>query len=59
MSLNQPLIEIASIAIWNKNKVVMAAAISVWCINVGFLIKGRSLFSFPAVTWGDYTNVVW
>ena len=51
MSLNQPLIEIASIAIWNRNKVVMAAAIGVWCVNLGFLIQGRSLLSFPAVTW--------
>jgi len=33
------LIVLRIIAIWNKNKVVMAAAISIWCINIGFLIK--------------------
>jgi len=36
------LIGIASLAIWNRNKVAVAMAISVWVINVGFLIQGKS-----------------
>ena len=50
MSLDQLLIEIASVAIWNRNKIVMGAAIIVWCVNVGFLIQGKSLLSSPVVT---------
>jgi len=32
----------ASIAIWNKNKVVILLAASVWGIHLGFLIQGKS-----------------
>ncbi|KAI0284060.1 hypothetical protein BC826DRAFT_170495 [Russula brevipes] len=35
----QPLIDVASIAIWNKNKVVTVTAYSIWGINVAFLIQ--------------------
>jgi len=38
-SASSLLIVLRIIAIWNKNKVVMAAAISVWCVNVGLLIN--------------------
>ncbi len=31
-----------SIAIWNKNRVVVAISLGVWMINVGFLIQGES-----------------
>ncbi len=47
VSPNQELIEIASIAIWNRNKVATAAAIGVWVINVAFLIQGKPLLPFP------------
>ena len=47
VSPNQELIEIASIAIWNRNKIATAAAIGVWVINVAFLIQGKSLLPFP------------
>lgn len=40
--INKALIETASSAIWNRNRVAVAAAIGVWLINVGFLIQGRS-----------------
>jgi hypothetical protein len=59
MFLNQLLIEIASVAIWNRKKVIVVASIIIWCVNVGFLIQGKSLLSFPAAIWKHYTNVVW
>ena len=31
-----------SIAIWNRNMIVVAVAISTWCTNVALLIHGRS-----------------
>ena len=50
------LIESSSIAIWNRNKVVMAIAIVVWGTNVAFLIEGRSLpLPLLQVTW-NYTR---
>jgi hypothetical protein len=42
ISTKQALIEITSIAIWNRNKVAMALAIGVWAMNVGFFIQGKS-----------------
>ena len=30
------------IAIWNRDRVVRAIAISVWAINIAFLIQGKS-----------------
>ena len=59
MFINQLLIEIASVAIWNRNKVVVVASSIVWCVNVGFLIQGKSLLLFPAAIWKRYTNKVW
>jgi hypothetical protein len=38
---DQVLIEAPSIAIWNRQKVVVAVAISVWGIDVAFLIQGE------------------
>jgi hypothetical protein len=32
----------SSIAIWNKNRVVVAIAVGVWVINIAFLIQGES-----------------
>jgi hypothetical protein len=40
--VKQELTEAASIAIWNKNKAIAAMALSVWAINIGFLIQGQS-----------------
>jgi hypothetical protein len=37
------LIGASSIAIWNRKKVIVAMAITLWGINVAFLIEGRSL----------------
>ncbi|KAH9967690.1 hypothetical protein BJV74DRAFT_277790 [Russula compacta] len=34
------LIVLRVIAIWNRKKIISAIAISVWCTNVGFLIRG-------------------
>ncbi|KAH9984319.1 hypothetical protein BJV74DRAFT_952285 [Russula compacta] len=36
------LIVFRIIAIWNKNKIVVALATSVWVINVSFIIQGKS-----------------
>jgi len=36
------------IAIWNRNKVVVALATILWVVNVSFLIYGKSLFTRPA-----------
>jgi hypothetical protein len=58
VSPNQELIEIGSIAIWNRNKVATAAAISVWVINVAFLTQGKSLLPFLLVTLELPANVV-
>jgi hypothetical protein len=40
-SSNQTLIGAASIAIWKRNKAVIAATIIIWGIDVGFLIQGK------------------
>ena len=36
-----------SIAIWNRNKTVVALVIVVWVTNISFLIHGKSLFTGP------------
>jgi hypothetical protein len=46
--LNQVLIEITSIAIWNRERVVVAMAITVWVVNVAFLVQGKSPLSTPS-----------
>jgi len=38
----QRLIEPASIAIWGRNKIIVALAFSVWIINISFLTQGKS-----------------
>ena len=40
---DQPLIEVASIAIWNRNKVVMTLAIIIWGINAVVYVQCRLL----------------
>jgi hypothetical protein len=48
------LIEISSCAIWDRNKVAVAAATGIWLMEVGFLIQGKSL---PFIPVGDL-NVI-
>jgi len=51
---------VASIAIWNKNKFIVAIATSVWVTNIGFLIEGMSLSIHHASNLGyrDHLNVL-
>ncbi|KAI9453602.1 hypothetical protein F5148DRAFT_1289011 [Russula earlei] len=39
---NPALIEASSIAIWNRNKIVVAIATGVWAVNVAVIIQGKS-----------------
>ena len=55
----QTLIEVASIAIWDRNKVIIATAISVWVINVGVLIQGMFLLSSPGKDLEYNANIAW
>lgn len=55
----QTLIEVASIAIWDRNKVIMATAISVWVINVGVLTQGMFLLSSPREDLEFNINIAW
>ena len=48
ISLHQVLMEAASIAIWNKNKIAVGLAIGTWGINIPFLIQGMSCSFHPA-----------
>ena len=47
---NEVLTVGSSIAIWNKNRVVVAIALGVWAINIGFLIQGESARPSPLQT---------
>jgi len=40
------LIEPASVAIWNRNKAVIALATSAWLTHLAFIIQGKSLSLF-------------
>lgn len=42
-------IEVASIAIWNRNKVVMALAIGIWGINAALYVLCKLLLPHPSV----------
>lgn len=55
----QTLIEVASIAIWDRNKVIMATTISVWVINVGVLTQGMFLLSSPREDLEFNINIAW
>ena len=46
---NQTFIEVASIAIWNRNKVIMAISISMWGINPVLLVQSKFHLSIPWV----------
>ena len=47
---NQVLINIISIAIWNRNKYVLALAITIWVANVAIHLQSESLLSTQK-TW--------
>jgi len=42
ISPNQTLIGTFSVAIWNRNKIVMAIAAGLWLIDVAASIRGKS-----------------
>jgi hypothetical protein len=46
---NQMFIEVASIAIWERNRVAMALAISVWGTNAVFYVLCKLLLPLPCV----------
>lgn len=52
---NQSVTADTSIAIWNKNRIVVVLAVGVWMINIGFLIQGESERLFPA-DWESDTS---
>ncbi|KAI9441047.1 hypothetical protein F5148DRAFT_1258649 [Russula earlei] len=53
------LIVLRIIAIWNKDKVVVAVATGVWVVNIGFLIQGIArLRSTFGVSFGVIRNCV-
>lgn len=39
---------LASIAVWNKNKVIVGLATIVWGINGSFMVQGESLSTHPS-----------
>jgi hypothetical protein len=54
------LIDAASIAIWNGNKVVVPLAIAVWCTNVAFHLHCESCCLCPRAEDMEYhLNLVW
>ena len=42
------LTNVASIAIWNRNKVVVALAMIVMGTSIGFHLQGKFVSSFPS-----------
>jgi hypothetical protein len=38
---NQALIEIVSIAIWNRKKPAIVVAVGIWVVNVAFYLQGK------------------
>ena len=58
ISPHKTLIEAASVAIWNRNKIAVALAIGTWVINVAFLILGLSSPFQPLQVVCDYANAL-
>ncbi len=57
---NQILINVGSVAIWNRNKVAAALALTVWVITIGFHIYSKSLpLTASAEDPESHTNVGW
>ena len=44
---NQTFIEVVRIAIWNRKKVIVVIAITLWVTNAAFFIQCKSLFYPP------------
>jgi len=61
LSQNHTLTDVASIAIWDKNKIVAATAFGIWGINAAFFLHRKLLLPCPANDWElkSHTNVVW
>jgi len=53
---NQALIEGSSIAVWNKNKIIMVIAGGIWLSNVAASIEGKPLL--PTDYWECQTNTI-
>jgi hypothetical protein len=55
------LIETASIAIWNRNKIIIFLAINITCVDLAVIIRGESFALFSsAAEWESLTrNVAW
>ena len=49
------LIELNSIAIWNKNKAIIVLATCVWGIYLAFFIQGKSYLLFGRRTESAYS----
>ena len=45
---NQELKNVASIAIWNRNKVAVTLAMTVWVVSIGFHLHSKSLHFVPS-----------
>jgi hypothetical protein len=59
ITLNLPkwiLIEPASIAIWNKNKIIIVLTIGIWVVYLGFIVAGGSSSS-PLQTNGSHLQM--
>ncbi len=53
------LTDAVRIAIWDRNRIIVAFATSIWGTNVAFLIQGKSISLPPAGDQELYSNVVW
>ncbi len=54
------LINAASIAIWNRNKVVIAMAMTIWGTSIGFHLYSECRLLIPyAEDLESHTNAVW
>ena len=57
---NNVLIDDASIAIWNRNKVAVILAITVWVITVAFHLQSKFLPLTPSAEDPEsQTNMIW
>jgi len=51
VSPNQTLTGVASIAIWDKNKIVVATAFGIWVINAAFFLQRKLPLPCPTSDW--------
>jgi uncharacterized membrane protein len=57
-SFQNMLNEVASVAIWDKNKIAVSSAIIVWGINAAFYIQSGSLFLISSREFIPYFGMV-